>query len=706
MAKRALFDSPCVQPETVRPVEKKVLKAEEIDIVPSKGYNLDFLDKLDDPNFNPFETKTAIVENFDNSTRGLLESQSSPIKSKSSLGKRFQKKTIPKTPARPLASSTIKSDIDDSVSIKSEFENKSDIQGTTMDASNCIQKLTKETQDELLEGHADQINQSPQSSLLKKSNGYNLDNPEMYDDPSFNPFETKTKVLEDFVKTECEEESVNVENDCYAGSTLPNDENVKTNDKKGSHHNPSSTIPRNDPPEPVNTLHDERDDLVSRTSPSPRTDVPKDRNEPLVDDLDNTGKLSLTINTELHHTSPQPLQPKPILTLRESEADQLSPTNQFPSPSTSLTPVATPKSVKFSADPPTKFSPEALMETTTEDRMKELLKKINSMKAVESTLSQSDCSFSLPSVIDIPALPASPRHSSPTTKTMLSTVDTQNILMDKGHSFLASQDGDFEISNLASDGNQMKSILVSQGGDLIKASDGESISMMENTCTVSNMTSEHLSQLVLQHEAKLLEKDKQLAAIGQQILERQGEIEKMRWEVATSEESNVQMLGIVGDFETTIGQLINEKERENVACQIEREKAEEERNQILGDLQDVKRAFKDLHKKYERTKEVINALKSNEDNLKAKVTDLSTRFKKGEERYNLLKTHAETKLEEANKKLGEVKNSKAAEIAKLTALLRKAQMGVSSLEKQVDQKNRENKELTTICDELIAKVGN
>merc|ERR1712228_101977 len=33
--------------------------------VPSKGYNLDLLDKLDDPNFNPFETKTAVVNNFD-----------------------------------------------------------------------------------------------------------------------------------------------------------------------------------------------------------------------------------------------------------------------------------------------------------------------------------------------------------------------------------------------------------------------------------------------------------------------------------------------------------------------------------------------------------------------------------------------------------------------------------------------------------------
>ncbi len=35
--------------------------AEEEERVPApKGYNLDFLDNLDDPSFNPFQTKTAI----------------------------------------------------------------------------------------------------------------------------------------------------------------------------------------------------------------------------------------------------------------------------------------------------------------------------------------------------------------------------------------------------------------------------------------------------------------------------------------------------------------------------------------------------------------------------------------------------------------------------------------------------------------------
>ena len=39
---------------------------EEQSMPPPKrgGYNLDFLDNLDDPNFNPFETKTKVSNNF------------------------------------------------------------------------------------------------------------------------------------------------------------------------------------------------------------------------------------------------------------------------------------------------------------------------------------------------------------------------------------------------------------------------------------------------------------------------------------------------------------------------------------------------------------------------------------------------------------------------------------------------------------------
>ena len=76
----------------------------------------------------------------------------------------------------------------------------------------------------------------------------------------------------------------------------------------------------------------------------------------------------------------------------------------------------------------------------------------------------------------------------------------------------------------------------------------------------------------------------------------------------------------------------------------------------------MERAFNDLHRKYERTKEVVAGFKSNEDILKRTVEDLTVRlvdspkgslnqnlfarYKKGEERYEMLKEHAETKLSE------------------------------------------------------------
>merc|ERR1712088_804356 len=119
-------------------------------------------------------------------------------------------------------------------------------------------------------------------------------------------------------------------------------------------------------------------------------------------------------------------------------------------------------------------------------------------------------------------------------------------------------------------------------------------------------------------------------------------------------------MGIVEEFEKTISQLISEKERESVCNVIARERLQTERAQILEDLQAVERAFNDLHRRYERLKE-----------------------------------HAETKLSEASSRMEEVTKTKGVEIARLTVQLRKAEMMVTSLERQVDQKTRENQELTT-----------
>ena len=53
-----------------------------------------------------------------------------------------------------------------------------------------------------------------------------------------------------------------------------------------------------------------------------------------------------------------------------------------------------------------------------------------------------------------------------------------------------------------------------------------------------------------------------------------------------------------------------------------------------------------IFRKYERTKEIITGFKKNEDDLKHTVADLASKVQKGEERFEILKSHAEEKLNE------------------------------------------------------------
>ena len=53
-----------------------------------------------------------------------------------------------------------------------------------------------------------------------------------------------------------------------------------------------------------------------------------------------------------------------------------------------------------------------------------------------------------------------------------------------------------------------------------------------------------------------------------------------------------------------------------------------------------------FNRKYERNKEVIASFKKNEDNLKVHVADLASKNRKAEERFEVLKAHAEDKINE------------------------------------------------------------
>lgn len=203
---------------------------------------------------------------------------------------------------------------------------------------------------------------------------------------------------------------------------------------------------------------------------------------------------------------------------------------------------------------------------------------------------------------------------------------------------------------------------------------------------------------ILQKEEKLLELQKDLKV-------KLDEVEELKDQLKVKLDSESQMREVVAEYERTISELISDKEKEKSGMENDVAKMISEKNQAVEDLRNVEAAFADVHRKYERTKQVVEGFKKNEEQLKAYIEEYRNKLTRQDQKYQLLKEHAEEKLEEANKEIDNISRSQDAEVAKLTALLQKSEMKAKSLELTVDQKVKENEELTAICDELIAKVG-
>ncbi|KAI8835791.1 transforming acidic coiled-coil-containing protein-domain containing protein [Chytriomyces cf. hyalinus JEL632] len=77
-----------------------------------------------------------------------------------------------------------------------------------------------------------------------------------------------------------------------------------------------------------------------------------------------------------------------------------------------------------------------------------------------------------------------------------------------------------------------------------------------------------------------------------------------------------------------------------------------------------------------------------------------------EDRYQVLKAHAEEKLQEANIEIARVRAGLEKEIASLRVKISRSELHMASLEKNVESKAAENAELTKICDDLLMQIEN
>ena len=86
------------------------------------------------------------------------------------------------------------------------------------------------------------------------------------------------------------------------------------------------------------------------------------------------------------------------------------------------------------------------------------------------------------------------------------------------------------------------------------------------------------------------------------------------------------------------------------------------------------------------------------------ISCLQRELMSSQKKYEMLKVHAEDKLENANQELSKLKCAYDAEISLLKVKLSKSELKIKSLESTIEMKTKENKELMDICDDLIQRM--
>ncbi|NXB95289.1 TACC3 protein, partial [Vidua chalybeata] len=198
--------------------------------------------------------------------------------------------------------------------------------------------------------------------------------------------------------------------------------------------------------------------------------------------------------------------------------------------------------------------------------------------------------------------------------------------------------------------------------------------------------------------------DAAVELVKREVQEKELEIEKWNEKYNKLHMEYKEMGKIVAEFEQTITQIMEDAQKQKETSRKEMQKLMEEKQQAISDLNSMEKSFSELFKRLEKQKDALEGYHKNEEVLKKCAEDYLARIKKEEQRYQALKAHAEEKLQQANEEIAQVRNKAKSETAVLQATLRKEQMRIQSLERSLEQKTKENDELTKICDDLILKM--
>merc|ERR1711915_656108 len=193
--------------------------------------------------------------------------------------------------------------------------------------------------------------------------------------------------------------------------------------------------------------------------------------------------------------------------------------------------------------------------------------------------------------------------------------------------------GDVDNGNISSQNDGDRSILASHGGDISLSKDDLNQSSRRDVSS----TSAECALTVLQHQAILLDKDKQIAAVSEELQSKHEELLELSNNMQVVDNNNTAMQMVVVECERIIAQIGDERSREMSDILVTKEKVKKESEQANEDLQAVERALKDTLKRYDRTKEQIGQMKDHENRQKERVKQVQNKLRSDQERYELLR---------------------------------------------------------------------
>ncbi|TPP57432.1 Transforming acidic coiled-coil-containing protein 2 [Fasciola gigantica] len=166
-----------------------------------------------------------------------------------------------------------------------------------------------------------------------------------------------------------------------------------------------------------------------------------------------------------------------------------------------------------------------------------------------------------------------------------------------------------------------------------------------------------------------------------------------------------EMRRCIAEYDRSLQHLIDEKSQSQPQVNVSVADLISERDQAVEEVATIEKAFGDLHRRFEKSKQVIESFKQNEEALKHSIEEYKSLLQRQENKYLALKKLAEDKLLKATQDAEAQRQEFESSATRLQAALRIAELQTKSLETQLAQKTRENVELTKICDELLSKYG-